>query len=151
MQTYKLLDNNVGVILSRQPELVEKELVVQFDGAPENATAVFETESGDDYYRMLVGGECSLPIERIKGSVKVMVLILDDPSGKNRWHCEGLKADKLQSGETLISPDDMHLPDTVTALRLENQEIRKAYKDLEDRFVRLEERLERIMQGYSVT
>ncbi len=151
MLTYKLLDNNGGVILSRQPEVVEKELTVHFDGAPENATAVFETESGDSYYRILMDGECSLPIERISGSVKVTVLILDDPTGKLRWYCEGLKADKLQSGETLITPDDMNLPDAVAALRLENQEIRKTCKDLEERFTSFEEQLERIMEGYSVT
>ena len=67
---YKLLDNGVGVILTRQPEIVEDELFIDFADAPADATAIFETKGGNSYYRLLSDGLCSLPVKKIIGDEK---------------------------------------------------------------------------------
>ena len=148
---YKLLDNGVGVILTRQPEIVEDELYINCANAPANATAIFETMEGDSYYRLLSDGLCSLPVQKIVGEVKVTVALLNGETPPRRWLCEEFKVSIQRNGGALVAPNDMNLPQTVVELRLENQEIRASYKRLEERYEELKDMLEKIMEGYDFT
>jgi len=148
---YRLLDNGVGVILTRQPKIAEGELLVSFAGAPADSTAIFETESGDCYYRKLSDGACSLPVSKIFGEVKVTVALLNGKTPTRRWLCEEIKAENQNSGCALIAPNDMNLPQTVVELRLENQEIRQTQEELKKLCKELKDTLEKIMEGYDFT
>ena len=148
---YKLLDNGVGVILTRQPEIVEDELFIDFADAPADATAIFETKGGNSYYRLLSDGLCSLPIKKIVGEVKVTVALLNGETPPRRWLCEEFKVSIQRNGGALVAPNDMNLPQTVVELRLENQEIRASHKRLEERYEELKDMLEKIMEGYDFT
>lgn len=148
---YKLLDNGVGVILTRQPEIVEDELFIDFTDAPADATAIFETKGGTPYYRLLSDGLCSLPVKKIIGEVKVTVALLNGETPPRRWLCEEFKVSIQRNGGALVAPNDMNLPQTVVELRLENQEIRASYKRLEERYEELKDMLKKIMEGYDFT
>ena len=56
--TYKLLDNDTGVITARTPVVTDVQAEICFDGYPENALAVFKYGTGREVYRELVGGKC---------------------------------------------------------------------------------------------
>ena len=147
---YKLLDNGEGVILTRQPALISGDLYVDFSGAPSGATAIFE--SGDDsIYRLLDGETCDVPVDKLNGAVKVTVVLLDGSARPRKWACEELLAEKQQSGGTLISPNDMNLPQRFVELKLENEAIRQAQDRLEERVKDIEDRLENLLEGYDLT
>ena len=148
---YKLLDNESGVILTRQPEIVEEELFISFIDAPADATAIFETNDGVSYYRALSEGTCSLPVKRVAGEVKVTVALLDGSARTRKWICEELLAKKQESGGTLVSPNDMNMPQRFVELKLENEGIRQNQERLEGRVKELEDRLEKLLEGYDLT
>lgn len=58
---YKLLDDNTGIILTRNPEKVSKNLFITFTGAPADATVIFENREGDSLYRKLEDNMCAVP------------------------------------------------------------------------------------------
>lgn len=147
---YKVLNNGTAVILTRQPELVYDELYITFTGAPPDATATFETSKGATY-RKVEGTECSIPVKLLEGEVKVSLVVLDGSARPKRWLCEEIKAVVQKNGGTLISPNDMNLPQTVVELRLEVEELRKGYENLFALYQSLEKRLEDIMEGYNIT
>ncbi len=151
MIEYKLLDNNTGVILTRQPETAAEELLLSFKGAPEEATAIIETGNGKVYYRKLMGTSCGIATHRFAGDIKITVALLDGSARPRKWICEELKTERLDGGRILVCPNDMNLPDTVTALRIENGEIRQELKELRGELARLIQRLENLMEGYDIT
>lgn len=148
---YKLLDNGTGIILTRQPEFSEGELIIEFVNAPSDATAVFDTRDGNSYYRPLSGGMCSLPIDRITDEVKVTVALMNGGMAPQRWLCEEFKISRQKNGGALIAPNDMNLPQAVTELRMENEELRAVCKHLEKRCDELRDMLEKVMEGYDFT
>ena len=147
---YKILDNGTAVVLTRQPELVYNDLYVYFSGAPSGATAIFE--SGDNsMYRLLHDEACFVPVDKLNSVVKVTVALLDGSARPRKWACEELLADKQQSGGTLVSPNDMNLPQRFVGLILENEGIRHTQERLEGRVKELEDRLEKLLEGYDLT
>ena len=149
---YKLFDEK-GVILTRQPTIVEAEdeMIVFFFDAPANATAIFETADGREYYRILSEGLCSISIAKIFGEIKVTVAVMGGDAPSVRWLCEEINIKLLEDGKVLISPNDMNLPQKVVDLQLENQEIKEMYRKLEARYEELNGKLDKIMEGYDVT
>lgn len=148
---YKLLDIGVGVILTRQPEILSGEISVSFVNAPEGATAIFEEKAGDSFYRELSSdGTCSLP-PSISGEVRVSVAVFSGVARPKRWICEEFKVCKEQNGCILVAPNDMNLPQTVVELRLENEAIREELKNTNEKYNKLYEALEKIMEGYDLT
>lgn len=148
---YKLLDNGVGVILTRQPEIVEDELFIDFVDAPADATAIFETKGGNTYYRLISDGLCSLPVKKIIGEVKVTVALLNGETPPRRWLCEEFKVSIQRNGGALVAPNDMNLPQRFVELKLENESIRQNQERLEGRVKELEDRLEKLLEGYDLT
>lgn len=145
----KLLDNKSGVILTRQPELVREEAVFKFIGAPEGATAIFES-NGENLYRPLNEGSCVVYVGKLKGEVRISVSVLEGQADACLWSCEGLKVEPVKHSK-LIMPNDMNLPERYIELKLENEEIRISQVRLEQRMAELEEKLENIMEGYDLT
>ena len=147
---YKLFGNDTAVLLTRQPEMVYGELFISFLGAPSGATAIFEAD-GSSLYRSLNEDICSVPTDKLNGEVKVTVALLDGHARPRKWICEEILAKRQKDGSVLISPNDMNLPLRFIELKEENQLIREANERIEKRLVALEDRLERILEGYDLT
>ena len=147
---YKLLDNDTGVILTRNPKTVTEKISVRFEGAKKNAVAAFTFADGTELYRELKDGECSIRLPNNEGEMKVAVTVLDGTAKPRTWVCEQIKYKKCACGEMLVSPNDMNLPQTVTELKLENEELRLSFAELEKKFKSLEERFNNMMEGYDL-
>jgi hypothetical protein len=146
---YKILDSGTSVVLTRHPQMLSEELQIEFEGAPSNATAIFEIGERS-IYRNLVESSCSVPVDKLNGVVKVTIAVLDGSARPRKWICEELLAEK-QSGGTLVAPNDMNLPQRFVELKLENEVIRQTQERLEWRVKVLEDRLEKLLEGYDLT
>lgn len=146
---YKLLGNGTGIILTRQPEIVNDELIITFSGSPSGATAIVEI-NGDSHYCLLHDATCAIPCAKLNGAVKITVALLDGSAKPKKWLCEGIKASKTAAG-VLIAPDDMDLPATVAGLRLENDALRQYVAALENKINTLYGKFERLTEGYDIT
>ena len=121
--TYRLLDNGTGIIISRQPKLIKDVLCIKFTGGPSGATAILEIGS-DSYYREITDdGLCGVSTSNLAETVKVTVAVLNGDTTMQRWACEELKVTKLENIGYLVAPNDMNLPQIVTRLLLENQDL----------------------------
>ena len=136
---YKLLGDGSGIILTRRADVSSEELSVFFDGAPDGATAIFQNERGNTYYRELSNGSCTAPVSNMLGATAVSVAVLNE--GGSRFFCEGIFARALKNGEILVAPDDMNLPDVVASLRVENQALHEAI----DALAELPDKVERVL------
>ncbi len=145
---FKLFGNKTGVIINRQPEVVDEVLAFYFEHAPHKATAIFQVKDGASYYRELENGACSISPDKLTGEVAVSVTILNGEAAPPLWSCEELKVDRLESGEFLVMPNDMNLPLEFIKLKQENEDIRAVLKRLEDQIFTLQSTLEKIMEGY---
>lgn len=148
MMEYKLLDNGTGILLTRQTEIVSDMLYISFDGAPADATAIV-TVNGSTFYRLLEDGMCAIPASA--GIIAVGIAELNGSAKPRRWICEGLKAETLHDGQTLYTPNDGNIPETVAQLRLENQTIRENLLSLETRLKALQDKFQKMMEGYDIT
>lgn len=147
---YKLLDNGKGLILTRQPEIVQRHLFITFSGAPKNATAIFEKVDGDSLYRQLQDDTCGLPAHFLDGDIKVSVTILDGSSNAPKWRCEEIKAQKQESG-VLVCPNDMNIPIQMVEIQLEQQKINENINKLVENYSELNKKLEKLLEGYDIT
>lgn len=147
---YKILNNNNGVILTRQPKVIYDVLEFHFFGAPLGATAVFEI-GGDLYYRELKENRCSLSSTTLAGEIKVVVALFEKNKTPKKWICEEIKAQPQKNGGILVSPNDLNLPQTIVDLKLENDEIRKENATIKDELAAIKKRLDEIMEAYDFT
>lgn len=152
---YKLLDDNTGIILTRNPEKVSKNLFITFTGAPADATVIFENREGDSLYRKLEDNMCAVPTRFLcpilEDVIKVTVCVLDGVS-KDRWKCEEIKTGLLTStNEVLIQPNDMNIPQQMIELKLEIQEMRENAKKQQEEISELNNKLNRLLEGYDIT
>lgn len=148
--TYKLLDNDTGVILTRNPKIIAEKISLRFEGAKKNAVAVFQFQEGIEIYKELKDGECSVKLHNTEGEIKVAITTLDDKARPRTWKCEQLKYKKCACGDILVFPNDMNLPQTVTELKLENEELRIKNAELEEKFLKLENKINEMMEGYNL-
>lgn len=146
---FKLLDNYTGVLLSRQPEELGKELEISFTDAPHGATAVF-TVGPDSYYRELENGKCSIPVGRINGIVKVRVCVFDGSAEPACWVCESLEVRHTSSGTVFALPNDTDMPLKIVELKTENQELRAENKRLWAEITELNRKIEHLYEGYDI-
>lgn len=146
---YKLLGNKKGIILTRNPKLIERELTVSFVDAPANATAIFENAEGDSYYQKIVDKVCVVPSAILKGVIKSMVVVFDDTPCPAKWVCEELVAQKLKDGSALIMPNDMNMPQKFVEIQLEQQKMAERISRLEDRLKTLEDKFEDVFEGHN--
>ena len=147
---YRLLDNQTGVIIGRNPVLLQEKLLLSFPEATGELMVEFENQ-GVFYYRELQNAHCELNASKIRGVLKVTLFDNMAPVAKRRkWVCEELYIDHTDYG-ILVYPNDANLPKIVSNLRLENEQIRGELNVLRSSFQSLEERFERLMEGYDIT
>ena len=147
----KLLDNNKGVILTRQPELIYGNLYITFTGAPEFATVIFERKDGESLYRSLEDGLCGVPESFLQDEIKITVTLIDGTVNPQKWACEGLKITKQKKGGVLVAPNDMNIPEQMVELQLELQEMREREKIQSEKISELNTKLEKLLEGYDIT
>lgn len=150
MKQYVLLSNEKGFVSSRQPELVRSDLQLSFKNAPESAHAIINTDKAS-FYRELVDKSCTVPFKGLVGVLRVTVCVFHDTPNHKRWICEELLAEPREDGSVLVSPNDMNLPQKVTDLFIENEELRAANSKLLQRVDTLEKRFEEMLEGYDLT
>ena len=92
-----------------------------------------------------------MPVKLLNGEVRVTLAVLDGSARPKKWLCEEIKASMQENGGTLISPNDMNLPQAVVGLRLECETLRKEYENLQALYKNLDKRLTDIMEGYNIT
>lgn len=146
---YKLLNDGQGVTLTRQPGVVDGDLIVSFDGAPDGAVALFARGS-DRCFRTIESGACTLPKTMLCGTLDVAVICYDGSVDPKSWKCEGLCVTVLKSGELLITPDDNNLPLEVANLKIASHKLREDYAELEKKFKILSEKFTSMMEGYDL-
>lgn len=150
---YKLLNCNIGLITTREHELISDTLKITFIGAPQTALAIFEREDGESAYRNLSDGACELNKTFLRGSIKVTVT-RNSSANSTKWVCEGINAIALDDGNVLVCPNDTDIQKRVVALEIDianlNDNLTSTLellamcmddmnKKLEKRIVRLEE------------
>jgi hypothetical protein len=143
----KLLNNGKAVILTRQPIVVYNELCLSASEAPQNTSLSVRTPT-TSLYRELSGGECVLPASKLNGVLSLYFTVVDDSVPLKKWYCEEMKAERLKDGGVLICPNDFNLPQAVADLLVENDEIRKEYKDIKDCLKKTNERVDKIFEAY---
>lgn len=144
---YKLLGNNTAVMLTRQPKVIYDTLEITFVGAPQNATVIMES-NGNPFYRKLKNGKCEFPVEKLTGTLKVTVAVLDGSTPTKRWLCEELKAEKTKDDGIVICPNDLNLPQTIADLRIEIQHIREENATIREELLEIKKRIVEIMESY---
>lgn len=150
--TYKLLNDGAGVVLTRQPEILEGDLIVTFLDAPVGAVALFKSGEDTECYRELSGaGSCLVPRRMLKGTVEVSVTCYDGTVAPQRWCCESLIANTLPNGTVVLMPDDNNLPLEVVDLKIANHKIREDFAELEEKFNKLSDTFTSMMEGYDLT
>lgn len=146
---YKVLDNGSAVLCERQPALVRDSLILKFVDAPNGASAVFEA-GGATYYRRLDNkGYCEIPRAFLSGHIRVVLAVLGGDT-MERIVCENLRAEELEDGGALVSPDDMSLPLVVSQLCCENEELRKLVGKLTARMEQLEKLIDKFVKGHAL-
>lgn len=148
---YKLLNDGQGVILSRQPEILEGDQIVRFSGAPSGAVVLFETKNESCYRKLEKDGYCLVPHRVLNGVVKVNVTCYNGTVTPQRWGCESLIANTLPNGTVVLMPDDNNLPLEVANLKIANHKLREDFAELEEKFNKLSDTFTSMMEGYDLT
>ena len=146
---YKLLGNKKGIILTRNPEIIENELEVSFVDAPVGCIAIFENSEGDLDYRELEDKVCLLSSNFLNGVIRVTLAVFDDTSHPTKWMCEEIVAQKLKDGSTLIMPNDMNMPQKFVEVQLELEKITEYISKLEKRIKMMEDKFEAVFEGHN--
>ena len=150
--TYKILwAVKKGIIVTRIAQIIKGELSVEFDGAPDNATAIFETENGITLFRPLKSGTCKIPADKLSGIIQVSVAVLDGSVTPQKWICEELIATPIDAERTLIVANDLDLHLKLIDLETENEKNKKMLEQLTSRLESIETRIEKMLEGYDLT
>lgn len=145
---YKVLNNCTCVLISRQSLVVEeRNICLRFIDAPQHST-VEVLAAGVSLYRELIDGECTIPVDKLRGDIKVTLLVLDSTVPLKKWTCEELRGDVLRDGSMLLCPNDLNLPQVVADLRIENDRIAKEYVQLKEQIKKINERIDKIYEAY---
>lgn len=146
---YRLLDNQTGVILERNPILLKEKLRLSFAPATGKMMVGIENQ-GVFYYRRLQDGCCELDAGKLQGVVKITLADTAFGSLQKRITCEELFVEHTDKG-IWVYPNDGNLPQIAAQLRVENDNMRRSFAALEKKFNALEKRFECMMEGYDVT
>ena len=147
---YKLLCSNIGIITTREPELISGTLFVSFEGAPDGSTAIFEREDGESAYRLLSDGLCAVESDWLRGSIKVTVALLIGSMEAERWPCEGFFAKQQGGGKVLIYPDDMDVREKIVRLQEGYSSTKREMGKLTEKIEELETRIDKLLEGYDI-
>lgn len=145
---YRLFQNQGrGFILTRNVEIVEKELIITFSGAPPNATAIFENGNSDSLYRLIEDGACSVPADFLIGGVKLTVTALNGRNSAPKFFCEEIFTER-KNGVLIVCPNGLDIPLQIIEIFSQMQDIRGEMSALNERQDELGKKLDKLLDGY---
>lgn len=145
---YTLLKNvRKGFVLTRKPEMIEKELIISFSGAPSGATAIFENADGNSLYRLLADKTCSVPADFLIGEIKVTVTLLNGKADAEKYTCEPICVER-KNGAILVYPNWLDLPMQIIELYGELQGVKSDMGELLGKYDSLDKKVEKLLDGY---
>ena len=137
-----------GFVLTRKPEMVDKELIISFSGAPSGATAIFENADGNSLYRLLADKTCSVPADfLVNGEIKVTVTLLNGKADAEKFTCEPICVER-KNGVILVYPNWLDLPMQIIEIYGELQGVKGGMKELFGKFDSLDKKVDRLLDGY---
>ena len=118
MLRYKVLQNGTGVLLTRTPRGLGASVRFRIDGAHERDRLVLTRADDRTIYRVLDGGECTVPAALLYGTVRVTLL----REGGAVVELEPIFCEDVD-GVRLLMPADMDLPGRVVQLELQAEKL----------------------------
>lgn len=137
-----------GFVLTRKPEMVDKELIISFSGAPSGATAIFENADGNSLYRLLADKTCSVPADfLVNGEIKVTVTLLNGKADAEKFTCEPICVER-KNGVILVYPNWLDLPMQIIEIYGELQGVKGGMEELFGKFDSLDKKVDKLLDGY---
>ena len=137
-----------GFVLTRKPEMVDKELIITFSGAPSGATAIFENADSNSLYRLLADKTCSVPADfLVNGEIKVTVTLLNGKTDAEKFTCEPICVER-KNGVILVYPNWLDLPMQIIEIYGEIQGVKDGMRELLGKYDRLDKKVEKLLDGY---
>lgn len=137
-----------GFVLTRKPEMVDKELIITFSGAPSGATAIFENADSNSLYRLLADKTCSVPADfLVKGEIKVTVTLLNGKTDAEKFTCEPICVER-KNGVILVYPNWLDLPMQIIEIYGELQGVKGGMEELFGKFDSLDKKVDKLLDGY---
>ena len=137
-----------GFVLTRKPEMVDKELIISFSGAPSGATAIFENADGNSLYRLLADKTCSVPADfLVNGEIKVTVTLLNGKADAEKFTCEPICVER-KNGVILVYPNWLDLPMQIIEIYSELQGVKGDMEELFGKFDSLDKKVDNLLDGY---
>lgn len=136
-----------GFVLTRKPEMVDKELLITFSGAPSGATAIFENANGNSLYRLLADRTCVVPADFLVGEIKVTVTMLNGKVDAEKFICEPICVER-KNGVILVYPNWLDLPMQIIEIYGELQGVKGGMEELFGKFDSLDKKVDKLLDGY---
>lgn len=136
-----------GFVLTRKPEMVDKELIITFSGAPSGATAIFENADGNSLYRLLADRTCVVPADFLVGEIKVTVTMLNGKVDAEKITCEPICVER-KNGVILVYPNWLDLPMQIIEIYGEIQGVKDGMSELLGKYDSLDKKVEKLLDGY---
>lgn len=138
---------NKGFVLTRKPEMIEKELIVSFLGSPPDATAIFRNGNGDSIYRLLSDNSCVIPADFLDGETKVTLTVLNGKTPAQKYDCEPICAER-KNGVLLVYPNWLDLPKQIIEIYGEIQKIKNEMETSSRKHDDLNRKVDKLLDGY---
>lgn len=153
---YTLFPCGKGYITEQTPDAVDGgDIAVTFDGidlSADKRVAMFTTEVAEGssalatlYRDIDATGRCVIPISKLDGEITVTVSV----DGK-RYFCGGLFIRHDKAYGCFISPINVDFMREIIASREVETELEAAKNDIMIRVEALEDKLERLLEGYDI-
>ena len=137
-----------GFVLTRKPEMVDKELIISFSGAPSGATAIFENADGNSLYRLPADKTCSVPADfLVNGEIKVTVALLNGKADAKKFICEPICVER-KNGVILVYPNWLDIPMQIIEIFGEIQKIKNEMATLSRNYNDLNKKVDKLLDGY---
>ena len=146
---YKLLESGEGIIITREPQIFIGNVEICFLNAPTETSVILENE-GRSFHRALDKGRCAVPGGKLSGSIKVTAISVRGDLPPKKWRCDSIKAAHTETGGVLIFPNDTDVGKKIMELKLADAELRSFADSLNARIKELEERLNKLYEGYDL-
>ena len=142
---YKICNNERAVLITRELQMLDESLFVEFEGIEDGFTAVIKNGEGV-YYRPISNGSAVLMADLIKTGV-IQIAVVKNDETKPRWICDELYA-IAKYGNVAIAGNTLEYDKILAELRIENDEFRTRMMEYEKELKSLRQHYEEIYAGY---
>ena len=144
---YKICNNGRAVLVTREPQFVDEELVLEFNDTPEGYVAIVQI--GDKkYYRNIREGRCSIAKSLLK-SGPVKVTVVKDDELRPVYEGDELYA-LCREGVVVIEGNTLEYDRLLAEQRCEIDELREDNAEFKAELLQFREEFDRLYKGYQV-